>query len=183
MVLDNCEHLIDACAELGDTLLSVCPRLHILAVTAAVRRWASPARWLIACPRWPILTPPIASRPGAGRVRGARPLNWRRPSGRDSNSAEQNATAVAQIVRRLDGIPLAIELAAARMKALQPRKSPNGWTAPLLSADRRQPHGPAPPADAAGDDRLELRPAAELERRPLRLAVFRGGWTLEAARK
>ena len=94
----------------------------------------------------------------------------------------EDATAVARICHRLDGIPLAIELAAARAGALSVGQIASRLARPLPSAHRRQPHGAAPPADAAGPHRLELRPARRSRAGAAAPALgVAGGWTLEAA--
>ena len=95
----------------------------------------------------------------------------------------QNAAAVADICRRLDGIPLALELAAARVRALVGRDDRRAPRRPLRLADRRRSNRAAAPADLARADRLELRPAHRTTNALLfrRLAVFAGGFTLEAA--
>ncbi len=117
LVLDNCEHLIHACAQLAERLLSACPHLKILATSREPLGIMGETVW-----RVPSLTlpPPGARTPeelGSSeavrlfidRARAVRPR---------FEMTEENALAVTEICRRLDGIPLAIELAAARLKVL-----------------------------------------------------------------
>ena len=123
LVLDNCEHVVDAAAKLAETLLRACPDLRILATSRealgiggeAVLR-LSPLAFPEADPE-PTLRRPARIRRGgvvrrAGRRRGAgissSPRTTRRPSPRSAH--------------RLDGLPLAIELAAARLRAMSPEQ-------------------------------------------------------------
>jgi class 3 adenylate cyclase len=105
MLLDNCEHLLDSCAVLIDTLLADCPALVLLATSRESIGVASEVTWRV----------PSLSLDGeaielfADRARNVRP---------DFGVTADNASAVTDICRRLDGMPLAIELAAARMRAL-----------------------------------------------------------------
>ncbi len=118
LVLDNCEHLITACAQLVDILLTHCTHLRILAtsregvgITGEVV-YQVPALALPK-PQRPMLTDALIEYEGIRLfVERARAVKS------DFALTEQNAVAVLQICRRLDGIPLALELAAARVTLL-----------------------------------------------------------------
>ena len=105
VVLDNCEHLIDACASLVEALLGACPAVAILATSREPIRLAGEHAWPV--PSLSLEDEAIAL--FTDRARHVRP---------DFVVNEDNSTAVTEICRRLDGIPLAIELAAARVRAL-----------------------------------------------------------------
>ncbi|MFJ8000763.1 AfsR/SARP family transcriptional regulator [Streptomyces sp. NPDC096310] len=107
LLLDNCEHVIDAAASLADELLAYCPGLTILATS----REALGVPGEVVRPVEP-LPPDPAHRLFAERGRAARP----------SFDPADDPGAVAEICRRLDGLPLAIELAAARLRMLTPRQ-------------------------------------------------------------
>ena len=108
LVLDNCEHLVDACAELAEWLLRACPRLTILATSREALGIASETAWLV---------PPLAGDEAVQlfieRAQATMPAF--------APTAAQRA-AIGEICRRLDGIPLAIELAAARVRVLTPEQ-------------------------------------------------------------
>jgi non-specific serine/threonine protein kinase len=104
IVFDNCEHLIDACATAADTLLRACPGLRILATSRESLRIDGEMPW-----RVPPLTAGDAARLFAERAGAVRP---------GFALSEQNAANIALIGARLDGIPLAIELAASRLSGL-----------------------------------------------------------------
>ncbi|GAA2714248.1 MULTISPECIES: BTAD domain-containing putative transcriptional regulator [Streptomyces] len=106
LLLDNCEHVIDAAARLAETLLAYCPGVTVLATSR--EPLAVPGE--VVRPVEP-LPDPVALRLLAERGAAARP--GFRP--------EQDPEACAEICRRLDGLPLAIELAAARLRMLTPR--------------------------------------------------------------
>ena len=106
VVLDNCEHLIVACARLVEGLLTHCPNLRILATSREPLHIAGEVDW-----RVPSLAPREATQLFTDRATAV--------SSRFVLS-EENADAVAEVCRRVDGIPLAIELAAARVGVLAP---------------------------------------------------------------
>lgn len=109
LILDNCEHVIDAAAALAEQLLQRCPLLTILATSR--EPLGVPGELLR--PVEP-LPEPVALRLLAERGAAARP-------GFRIDADAETAAAAAEICRRLDGLPLAIELAAARLRMLSPR--------------------------------------------------------------
>jgi predicted ATPase len=118
LLLDNCEHLIDACAELAGALLHSCPGLRVLATSREVLGITGEIAWPVPSLSLPDLRrlPEIESLP---RYESARLFVERTAAVKPNfKLTEQNAPAVAQVCYRLDGIPLAIELAAARTKVL-----------------------------------------------------------------
>ncbi|WP_435813150.1 AfsR/SARP family transcriptional regulator [Streptomyces tendae] len=110
IVLDNCEHVVDAAARLTEELLARCPHLTVLATS----REPLGVRGESLRPVEP-LSDPAALRLLADRGAAARP-------GFRVDADEETAAACAEICRRLDGLPLAIELAAARLRMLTPRQ-------------------------------------------------------------
>src|SRR5439155_22204930 len=118
LVLDNCEHLVEACAALADGLLRACPRLRILATSREALGIAGETAWRLPSLSLPDLQhlPPTESLTQYEAVR----LFIERALAAQPTFAvtNQNAPALAQLCHRLDGIPLALELAAARVTAL-----------------------------------------------------------------
>jgi predicted ATPase/transcriptional regulator with XRE-family HTH domain len=118
LVLDNCEHLIDGCAELADRLLADCPNLRILATSREPLQLAGERRWPV---------PPLALPEGDGSgsvaalaASAAVQLFVDRAQAVDGSFrlTAQNAAAVAQVCIGLAGVPLALELAAAQVRVL-----------------------------------------------------------------
>jgi predicted ATPase/DNA-binding CsgD family transcriptional regulator len=111
VLLDNCEHLVDACAVLVGSLLRSCPRLQVLATSRRSLRIAGEAVFRV---------PPL-SVPDRGSVDGeaVELLTDRAASVLSGQELDEDEREVAaELCRRLDGIPLAIELAAVRLKTL-----------------------------------------------------------------
>jgi predicted ATPase/DNA-binding CsgD family transcriptional regulator len=118
VLLDNCEHLVDACATLCQRLLTGCPGVRIVATSQEPLRIPQEAVWQVA----PLAVPPPGHRPAAAELSGYEAVALfadRAAAARPGFAVtERNATAVASICRDLDGVPLAIELAAARVTVL-----------------------------------------------------------------
>ncbi len=123
VVLDNCEHVIEAAADLADRLLATCPKLTILATSREPLGVPGEITW-----RVPSLPSPTAAGGQLDTVTlsafGAVRLFVDRAQRARPGFAltDQNAAAVGEICSRLDGIPLALELAAARCRAMTPQK-------------------------------------------------------------
>jgi len=119
VILDNCEHLVDACGEITETLLKSCPSVRILATSREALGVPGEQAWLV---------PPLSlpARTTAAEVSGSEAgrlfLERARAVLPTFALDDVNAPAVAQTCRRLDGIPLAIELAAARVGVLAPQQ-------------------------------------------------------------
>jgi predicted ATPase/class 3 adenylate cyclase len=118
LILDNCEHLIDACASAADSLLRGCPQMQILATSREVLGVPGEVSWRI--PSLPTPDPRRSLSIEQVSQYAAVRLFIERATAMAPTFAvtNQNAPAVAQICWRLDGIPLAIELAASRVRVL-----------------------------------------------------------------
>jgi predicted ATPase/class 3 adenylate cyclase len=182
LVLDNCEHLIQSCAEFADRLLHTCPHLRVLATSREALGIAGEVAWRVpslSLPEdGPARTLEGVRRSGAGNLFLERAV----AATPDFVLTEHNAPAVADVCRRLDGIPLALELAAARMRALSVEQIAARLDDcfHLLTRGSRSALPRQQTLAAAVDWSYELLNPAE---RSLfaRLSVFAGGWTLEAA--
>ncbi|MFB7380720.1 BTAD domain-containing putative transcriptional regulator [Kitasatospora purpeofusca] len=167
LVLDNCEHLIQSAADLADTLLTECPGLTVLATSR--EPLGVPGETVL--PVEP-LPDPVALQLLTERAAAARP-------GFDPRSDPE---ACAEICRRLDGLPLAIELAAARLRVMTARQIADRLDSrfALLTAGSRTLLPRQQTLRAVVDWSWDL--LGKQERAVLRrLAVFAGGWSLEAA--
>jgi predicted ATPase/class 3 adenylate cyclase/DNA-binding CsgD family transcriptional regulator len=182
LILDNCEHVVDAVTPLVVALTSACPTLHILSTSRVMLDVPGEVAWRVPPLRLPdrnVVTPLEsldqfdAVRLFCDRARRARP-NFRLD---DSNGA-----AVAALCHRLDGIPLALELAAARCRVLSPAEILGGLddALGLLTGGSRALLPRQQTLEASIAWSVDLLTATE--RRLLsRLSVFVGGCTLDAA--
>lgn len=182
LVLDNCEHLVEACAALVTQLLSSCPRLRILATSREALGVAGERSWLVPALSLPatdtVLTPAEALEAGAVRLF----VDRARDVQPGFALTEANLSAVVQICRRLDGLPLALELAAARVAVLAPPQLAERLDDrfALLTTGPRSALPRHRTLRAAVDWSYEL--LTEPERLLLeRLSIFAGGFTLDAA--
>jgi predicted ATPase/DNA-binding SARP family transcriptional activator len=187
LVLDNCEHLIDACAHLAQMLLNDCPRLRILATSREPLGVAGETTWLV--PSLALPDPRLLALSGMELVNGLKQVEAIQLFVERATATlptftliPDNAAAIAQICRRLDGIPLAIELAAARVKLLSVAQLAARLDDcfQVLAGGSRTTLPRQQTLRAAIDWSYQLLTAEE---RALfqRLAVFAGDWNLEAA--
>ena len=159
LVLDNCEHLVDACARLADALLRSCRGLHILATSREALAVDGEITWPVPSLR----LPPLDHLPGIETLvtyEGIRLFVERAAAVRSRFAInDQNASIVASVCHRLDGIPLALELAAARLRGLSVGQlaARLDQRFELLTGGSRA--GPATSANACRDSCVELRPA------------------------
>jgi non-specific serine/threonine protein kinase len=187
LVLDNLEQVVDAAPELA-ALLAACPRLTILTTSRTALRIRG--EWVIQVNPLPLPDPVLLRGRGVAgvaeladapavrlfveRAREVRP---------DFAVTPENATVVAQICRRLDGLPLAIELAAARARMFSPRALLERLSRPLdllTGGARDLPARQQTMRDAIAWSYGLLPPAERALFR--RLAIFPGGCSLEAVR-
>ncbi len=182
LLLDNCEHVIEECRRLADRLLRAAPGLRILATSRESLNIAGEVAW-----RVPSLSLPDVDRPlgvdTLSRCEAVQLFCDRAALHRSGfGLTEGNAAAVAQICHRLDGVPLALELAAARVKLM----SPDQIVARLEDRFRLLTGG----SSVALPRQQTLRAAVDWSHDLLseperilfrRLSVFAGGFHLEAA--
>jgi predicted ATPase/DNA-binding SARP family transcriptional activator len=180
LLVDNCEHVVDAAAVLIDDILSRCPDITVIATSREALAVPDEVQVTVG----PLETPPGDARPGevlrypaaqlfAERARAVRP---------GLLFGADNLTAIGAITRSLDGIPLALELAAARVSTLSPvevsRRLADRFT--LLTSGARTAEERQQTLRATVDWSYQL--LSEAERRVFdRLSVFQGGWTLMSA--
>jgi predicted ATPase/DNA-binding SARP family transcriptional activator len=182
LLLDNCEHLLAACADLANALLPACPRLHILATSREALGAPGEAAWLLP----PLSLPAARGEYAAAELAGYDAINLfvERATAVSAMFAltDQNATAVAHLCRFLDGLPLAIELAASRVRHLAVTEMLDrlNHSIQLLTSGRRAALPRQQTMQAAIDWSYSL--ISEQEARLFRrLSVFGGGFTLAAA--
>jgi predicted ATPase/DNA-binding SARP family transcriptional activator len=182
IVLDNCEHLLDACAHLAVRLLQQCPQLTMLATSRERLRVAGEAVWRIPALALPDTQALLALDDVAAMDAVQLFVDRARCYQSTFSLTPQNSQSVIEICRQLDGLPLAIELAAARVRVLSMTQlmARLGTTLRLLADNTR-----------ASDVRHQtlyatLEWSVALLRDDeqtcfYRLSVFAGRWSLEAA--
>ena len=181
LLIDNCEHLIRDCAQYAEQLLAACPRLKILATSIEALGLFNETIWQV--PSMPLPEIQQESLKELQEFASIALFNERSRSAKSGFVLDDgNAASVAQICRRLDGIPLAIELAAARIKLLSvdeiAARLDDRFS--LLTSGSRTAIPRHQTLRATIDWSYDL--LTEPERVLLRrLAVFAGGFTLEAA--
>ncbi|HUY52211.1 MAG TPA: LuxR C-terminal-related transcriptional regulator [Streptosporangiaceae bacterium] len=181
LILDTCEHLVDGCAELVHKLLAGCPSLRVIATSREPLRVRGETVWRVPPLSLPARVDPL-SLADLARHEAMRLFAERASAARSGFAlGSDNAEAVARLCRTLDGMPLAIELAAARVRALSVEQIASRLDDRfrlLASGDRTAP-ARQQTLRAAVDWSYEL--LGEQEQILLRrLSVF-AGWNLEMA--
>lgn len=182
LVLDNCEHLVEACAELADAILTGCSGVRILATSREPLRIRQERTW-----RVPSLAMPDLQNEPSFEALSRSPavelfVERAQAVRQDFALTPRNAAVVARICIRLEGLPLAIELAAGRLRAMgvEQLRERLDESFRLLRGGSRTAPGRQRTLDATLDWSHEL--LSEDERVLFRrLAVFSGGWSLNAA--
>jgi predicted ATPase/class 3 adenylate cyclase len=171
LILDNCEHVIDEVRRVAAAILRACPNVRILATSRESLNIAGERALRVGSLPVPPARDAVAL--FADRALAARG---------DFALTDENAAVIGEIVTRLDGIPLAIELAAARVRVLSPRQLLERLNERfrLLTGGDRSALPRQQTLRAAIDWSFDL--LDERERKLFqRLSVFSGGWTLAAA--
>jgi predicted ATPase/DNA-binding SARP family transcriptional activator len=180
VLVDNCEHVVDAAAALIDAVLSRCPDVIIMATSREALAVPDEVQVTVG----PLETPPEGTELGrvldypaaqlfAERARAVRP---------GTSFSEPDLEAVGRISRALDGMPLALELAAARVAAMSPAEISERLAQrfSFLTSGTRTAEARQQTLRATVDWSYAL--LSELEQKVFnRLSVFQGGWTLTAA--
>ena len=180
LVLDNCEHLVSACARLVDRLLRACPGLLVLATSREPLGVVGEVVWTVP----PLDVPEVGpTSPGAVSATESERLFVERARAVRVGFAvtAEEAPALGEICRRLDGAPLALELAAARVAVLgvaQIAARLDDQLA-LLAGGRRMAPRRQQTIEATLQWSYDLLPPAE-QSLLRRVSVFRGGFSLEA---
>jgi non-specific serine/threonine protein kinase len=182
LVLDNCEHLIEACAILAEVLLRACPDLKILATSREALAVTGEVTWPV-----PALSLPDPRHPSAieelRRYEAVRLFSERAKAASPTfEFGPKNAPAVVRVCERLEGMPLAIELAAAKVRVLSVEQiaARLDRSIELLKSESRTADPRQRTLRATIEWSHDL--LSEQERSLFRrLSAFVGGWTLEAA--
>jgi predicted ATPase/DNA-binding XRE family transcriptional regulator len=181
LILDNCEHLIQACAQLAETLLQACADLHILTTSREALGIAGETVYLV-----PTLTTPDPMHATLDILPQYEAVQLFVQCAQSAlvsfKLTYENAPAIAQVCHQLDGIPLALELAAARIKMMSVEQIASHLNDRfrLLTGGARTalPRHQTLQAMIDWSHDLLSGPERVLLRR---LSVFAGGWSLEAA--
>ena len=167
LILDNCEHVIDACAQFAAHLLQHCPHVHLLTTSRESLSIAGEVNWRVSS-----LSQAESVRLFVERALALRP---------HFAPTDSDLATIATICQQLDGIPLAIELAAARLNVLTPQQIANRLDdgLNLLTSNRRGtvPRHQTLRATIAWSIQLLTEPERQLL---MGLSVFVGGFTADA---
>ena len=183
LVLDNCEHLVEEAARTADALLKACPRLSILATSREALGIGGEAVLALQPLSMPALGTAAATPDALAECEAVRFFVERATAALPAfRFSAGNAAAVASVCARLDGIPLALELAAARVRVLTPEQIDGRLNDRfrLLSGGSRTALPRQQTLRALVDWSYDLLSPPE-QTLLCRLSVFVGGWSLGAA--
>jgi len=182
LVLDNCEHLLAACAELVKLLLAACADLHILTTSREPLGIAGETEWRLS----PLPLPDPTKRSSNAQVQDCPAVSLFVSRAQAAlprfRLVERNTLGVVQICRQLEGIPLALELAAPLVKVLSVEQLARRLEDRLRLLRSSDPTAPTRQQTLRASIEWSYDLLGDAERILLhRLAVFAGGWSLEAA--
>ena len=181
VVLDNCEHVVGACAELVSGLLGSCGHLSVVATSREPLAIEGETTWEVP----PLTVPDPQARSAAAAVEADAVALFEtraRQVRSDFAVTDDNAVAVAQICRRLDGIPLAVELAAARVRVLSVAQVAGGLSDRFRLLTGTGRGVPSRQATLEASVQWSFGLLSDAERLALaRLSVFAGTFDLQAA--
>ncbi|MDQ3716564.1 MAG: hypothetical protein M3381_11215 [Actinomycetota bacterium] len=181
LILDNCEHLVSACASLVDHLLKRCAGVDVMVTSREALRMAGETVWMVA----PLSTPTGDDPPCLGsllRYDAVALFMDRARAAAPELDLDPAADAVAAICRRLEGIPLAIELAAARVRSMAVADIAARLSDPLRLLDAGPRNAPARQQTLRATLDWSYEALSDKERRLFaRVSVFAADFTVEAA--
>lgn len=181
LVIDNVEHVLDIATEFA-SLLSMCPGLNVIATSRAPLRIRAEHEYVVR----PLTLPDLSQVPLIASVAESSAVQLfvdrARATAPHFELTQANCAAVAAICRRLDGLPLALELVAARIRALSPTEllARLEHTLPLLTGGSRDLPQRQQTMQAAIDWSYQLLTSDEQALFRI-LSIFQGGWMLDAA--
>lgn len=183
VVLDNAEHLVEQGLGDLDALLESAPELKVLITSRqAIGR---SDEWVL--PLGPLPTPDASTADSLSSLMEVPSVDLfvsrAQAAKQDFQLTERTAEAIAELCRRLEGIPLALELAASWARSMSPRQMVDELTQRLdMLASRRKDIAERHRSMRAAMDSSFALLSDDLQEALVRLSIFRGGWTLEAAR-
>jgi predicted ATPase/DNA-binding CsgD family transcriptional regulator len=188
LILDNCEHLILACAQIAETLLNNCPDLTILTTSREILGITGEVTWAVpplSLPDQQPWTNPASARQAIHAYQESESVQLfvarAEASAPDFQLSAENGSWVAEICRRLDGIPLAIELAAARVRTLSVQQIARRLDDRFLLLTGGSRTAPLRHQTLAAALDWSYALLSEAEQNVLQgLSIFAGGATLEA---
>ncbi|MBJ8345204.1 LuxR C-terminal-related transcriptional regulator [Antrihabitans sp. YC2-6] len=182
LVLDNCEHLVDAAAELADTLLRRCARVRILATSREPLRIDGETVHAVS----PLSLPPVNVGGSSSALHAFEAVSLfidrAKAVAPDFELSDANGAAIAEVCAKLEGIPLAIELAAVRLRTMSPAELAGNLTGRWALLTRGSRTAPDRQRTMAACIEWSYELCTDAERDVwAAVSVFFDGFTLDAA--